>query len=151
MTEPRKVSRKAYQEFKGERWNAMNHLLAMSRLEELTPIQRKAHLAYWYESEVRNGGHWQYFCNKAAHDQNEVIEALHEIGAKKQAEILTQALARLPEDIHRPETVEEFIAGYDEVEMTDLDFALDECSKKIMDYLEDYLDRYESEFIEWIP
>ena len=137
--------------FEGERWNAMNDLLALSELEDLTPIQRKAHLAYWYMSEVYNGGHWQYFCNKVHYDHEEVVESLLAVGAKEQAEILEKALAGFSQDIRYPETVEEFIAGYDEVDMHDLDTAFGSCTKKIEDCLEDYLDRYESEFIEWTP
>ena len=151
MAAPTKVSRSAFEKFAGERWNAMNDLLALSELEDLTPVQRRAHLAYWYMSEVYNGGHWQYFCNKAHYDHKEVIESLRAVGAEEHAEILMQALAKLPEDIRRPERVEQFIDGYDEVDMQLLDAAFGECTKQIEDYLEGYLDRYESEFIEWMP
>lgn len=151
MTPPIKVSRKAYEAFQGERWNAMNSLLALSELEDLTPVQRRAHLAYWYMSEVYNGGHWQYFCNKAHYDQQEVVEALKAVGAAEQAGILRQALARFPRDIHYPETVEDFIAGYDEVDMDDLDQASGRCNRTMEDCLLDYLDRHESEFVEWTP
>ena len=151
MVAPRKVSRKAFQEFEGERWNAMNDLLAMSELEDLTPIQRQAHLAYWYMSEVYNGGHWQYFCNKAHYDHNEVAEALCEVGASEHAEILTQAFARLPEGIRCPKTIVEFIDGYDEVDLHDLDTAFGSCKKTIEGCLEEYLNRHEGAFIEWIP
>ncbi len=151
MAAPKKVSRKAFEEFAGERWNAMIDLLGLSQLGDLTPVQRRAHLAWCYMSEVYNGGHWQYFCNMPHYDHKEVIESLRAVGAEEQAEILTQAMAKLPEDIRRPETVEQFIDGYDEVDMQHLDTAFYECTKKIEDYLEDYLDRYESEFIEWMP
>lgn len=151
MAAPKKVSRKTFQEFAGERWNAMVDLLGMSQLEGLSPIQRRAHLAYLYMNEVYNGGHWQYFCNMADYDHKEVIESLRAVGAEVHAEILVQALAKLPEDMYLPETVEEFIDGYDEVGMQDLDTVFYECTKQIEDYLADSLDRYESEFIEWIP
>ncbi len=151
MAAPKQVSRKAFAEFAGERWNAMIDLLAVLQMENLTPVQRRASLAWCYMSEVHNGGHWQYFCNDAHFDHEEVIESLRTIGAEEQAEILKQAWAKLPEDIRRPETVEQFIAGYDEVDMQHLDTAFNDCTKQIEDHLEDYLDRYESEFIEWIP
>ena len=102
-------------------------------------------------TEVYNGGHWQYFCNKADYDHQEVIDSLHALGAGEHAEILTRALERLPKAVRWPETVEEFIAGYDDVKMQDLDTAFGECARQIEDSLEEYLDRYESEFIEWIP
>ncbi len=151
MAVPNKVSREAYEKFQGERWNAMISLLSLSELDELTPIQRSAHLAYWYMSEVHNGGHWQYFCNLAHYDHIEVIDALREVGAKVQAEILSRALAILPQDGRRPETIEQFIDGYDEVDLFELDQAFNVCTEQVEQCLEEYLDRYESEFIEWIP
>jgi hypothetical protein len=129
----------------------MNDLLALSDLEDLTPVQRRAHLAYWYMSEVYNGGHWQYFCNKADYDHDEVVDSLRAIGATAQAEILERALVKLPEDMRLPETAEEFIEGYDESDLEDLDTAFYDCETTIEDRLETYLDDHESEFIEWIP
>jgi Domain of unknown function (DUF4375) len=149
MTRPIKVSKKAFRKFQGERWNAMIHLLALSPLHDLTPVQRTACLAFWYDSEVNNGGHWQYFCNRDD-DPNEVIASLKEIGAKEQARILKEAVATFPEGIKPPTNVEEFIAGYDELGMENLDNAFYACAKSIDDCLEDYLDRHESEFIEWV-
>ena len=42
-------------------WNAFIDLIAIEDYGDLSPIQRKAHLVFWYESEVQNGGHGQYF------------------------------------------------------------------------------------------
>ncbi len=52
-------------------------------------MQRVAHLAYWYMSEVYNGGHYQYFINKSSYDHGEVIRALQEIGASEHAASLS--------------------------------------------------------------
>jgi hypothetical protein len=41
--------------------------VALSLVQRIeTPEQRPAHLVFWYESEVENGGHFQYFemCHK---------------------------------------------------------------------------------------
>ena len=46
MASPTKVSRKAFEEFDGVRWNAMNDMLPLSDISDLTPTQRAAHLAY---------------------------------------------------------------------------------------------------------
>lgn len=50
-------------------WNAFVDLLATEKYEDLSPEQRPAHLVFWYESEVQNGGHMQLFreSQRAAH------------------------------------------------------------------------------------
>jgi hypothetical protein len=62
--EPSKVSRKRLHDDPAAIWNEFVHLLAMSKDSELTEIQRVAHLVFWYEHEVQNGGHLQYFENR---------------------------------------------------------------------------------------
>lgn len=44
-------------------WNAFVNVLAMKDYDDLSPEQRPAHLVFCYESEVQNGGHFQYFVN----------------------------------------------------------------------------------------
>jgi hypothetical protein len=92
LASPTKVSRKAFEEFDGVRWNAMNDMMSLSDIQDLTPIQRAAHLAYWYMSEVYNGGHEQFISNHADLDHFEVILALETVGAAEQAGILRDFL-----------------------------------------------------------
>src|SRR6266478_6325346 len=73
MVRANSVSRKEFAKFAGARWNAMNDICALSDIKDLTPVQRVAHLCYWYMSEVYNGGHYQYFVNKRAYDHMEFI------------------------------------------------------------------------------
>ena len=63
----------------------------MEEYEDLAPIQRVAHLAFWHDSEVQNGGHYQYFENPAGKRRHEVIEALIALGLDCQAAVLRQA------------------------------------------------------------
>jgi hypothetical protein len=126
-------------------------LLVKAKKKHCTPIQRTAWLASVYSNEIYNGGHWQYFCNQAVLDHNEVVQALRDIGADEQAEIFTQAMVKLPRDLLRPKSAEDFVAGYDEVNMGDLDNAFYNPSKPIEKCLEEYLDKHEAEFIEWVP
>src|SRR5687768_6411413 len=58
-------------------WNAFVDLVASTNYEQLHPRQRPAHLAFWYNAEVQNGGHYQYFENSAGRRTAETIVALN--------------------------------------------------------------------------
>jgi hypothetical protein len=152
MAEPRPVSRIEFAKFKGVRWNAMNDICALSHIKDLTPVQRVAHLAHWYMSEVYNGGHYQYFVNKRTYNHEEVIRALQEIGATEHAATLASALKKVTASpVGSPQTVEEFLVGQAEVDLSIYDAAFNKCPRKVEDSLEDFLDKHEREFIEWTP
>src|SRR5260370_42147470 len=57
-------------------WNAYVRLLAGERHEDLSPEQRPAHLVFWYESEVKNGGHLSYFGNRGTEHLTAAIGGL---------------------------------------------------------------------------
>src|SRR3954467_13539581 len=121
MVAPTKVSRKEFEAFRGVRWNAMNSICALSKIDELTPIQRIAHLAFWYMSEVYNGGHYQYFVNKCRYDHQEVLRCVREVGATEQAAILEKALEYDPSKHgDYPDDVNEFVEGSQDIELSKL-------------------------------
>src|ERR1044071_9813900 len=152
MANPTKISRKEFEKFDGVRWNAMNDMCALSDIGDLTPVQRVAHLAYWYMSEVENGGHHQYFLNKADFDQDEVVQALAAVGAREHAEILRDALNQVrASPLGTPQTVEQFLESEDAADLTDYDSAFAKCRPSVFDCLQTYLDKHEADFIEWIP
>lgn len=156
MTAPRQVSRTAFEAFDGERWNAYVDLLAMSELAQLTPRQRVAYLAFWYDAEVQNGGHDQYFGNQESFDHAEVARALETLGAECQAGVLRRAWAFVEHAAElQPEGHEQFVRwdesfGYSR-QLQELDREYAECSPELSPrLLERYLDAHESEFIEWV-
>ena len=157
MSKPIQVSKKAYRVFDGARWNALVSLLSTANLDETTPIQRVALLAWVYSSEVLNGGHEQYFVNRNDIDHIEVMEALHGIGAYCQSDVLRSALA-CHSDARRnmPEGYDEYIAwderyGYSK-QLSVFDQQFYNCRPEIETaLLEAHLDRYESQFIKWVP
>ncbi len=53
----------------------------MEDYDDLSPEQRPAHLVYWYESEVQNGGHLQYFENRGTEHLAAAVKALGSLGA----------------------------------------------------------------------
>lgn len=61
-------------------WNSFIDILAMEAFEDLNETQRPAQLVFWYDSEVNNGGHLQYFLNSAGERAIETAETLLEVG-----------------------------------------------------------------------
>ena len=97
-------------------WNAFVELI-IKKPNELSDVQSMAHFAFGYDSEVQNGGHLQYFENmfNRYRDKEDTLvsvtlEALKIIGAKKQAEILSQAAKQYFSTKRKhPSTIEEFV------------------------------------------
>lgn len=157
MVDPVKVSKKAFVEFDGVKRNALIEICTMPTMEELTPLQRIAYLVFWYEEEVINGGHDQYFGNKAGFDQNEVVQALIELNANCQAELLRNVWEYYYNtEKDRPNDFDEFLAWYNQENgvyetLVSYDLKFNECSPTVDELLDKFLEKYEGEFIEWIP
>ena len=153
MVAPKRVSKEEFRKFPGVRWNGMNDICALSEQRDLNPVQTVAYRAYWYMSEVENGGHFQYFVNRMDFDHQVVLKALRDIGAAEHAAILESALSKVAAGakLELPRTVKDYLASEDERDLSEFDEAFFACNKSINDFLEDYLDRYESDFIEWVP
>jgi hypothetical protein len=73
-------------------WNEYVTVLAHGEYEEFNPIQRVAHLAFWYDAEVQNGGHLQYFLNSAGRHAERALDALETLGAHEQRRALAAAI-----------------------------------------------------------
>ena len=129
-------------------WNAFVDLLAMEDYQDLTPVQRAAHLVFWYESEVQNGGHLQFFENRGAEYLRETVEALGQLGAVCQQRVLQEAVAIWLSRVRpRIETVEEFCEVAIEEEFAALDSRFAECDPPLQTKLEEYLSRRQSSFV----
>src|SRR5580698_2196486 len=90
-------------------WNAFVNVLAMEDYNDLSPEQRPAHLVFWYESEVQNGGHIQYFENRGTERLDATVAALGLLGANCQQQILREAgKLWLGRSRSRIETAQEF-------------------------------------------
>jgi hypothetical protein len=127
--------------------NAFVHLLAMTKYEDLDPKQRAAHLAFWYDSELQNGGHLQFFLNRR-HRIHDTGGALRSLGGFEQADIFDRAFAiwrsrsRVP-----PVTADEYVAVALEGEFDVLDREFYRCSVSITELLERHLAGHESNFV----
>lgn len=123
-------------------------LLATEDFGDLSPEQRPAHLVFWYESEVQNGGHFQYFENRGIDQLAATVDALGFLGATCHQQVLREAgalwLCRI-----RPivQTLQKYCetAFYGEFESFDLRFYA--CSPSLQQSLEAHLQRHQRLFI----
>jgi hypothetical protein len=129
-------------------WNAFVNLLAMEDYQDLTKDQSAAHLVFWYEHEVQNGGHFQYFENRGTERLPETIKALGLLNAVCQQQILQEAaLLWLNQERKPVETVAEFCAAALEGDFTDLDLRFGRCNPHLQQRLETYLNEHLSSFV----
>jgi hypothetical protein len=129
-------------------WNEYVNFLASADRNELSHNQRPAFDVFWYESEVQNGGHIQYFENEGIERIDNVIDALRLLGGSSYAEVLSRAAEKYAA-ISRPKasTVEEFVELSLAGEFNSFDTEFHACSPTLSKLLEDYLEVHKSEFV----
>jgi hypothetical protein len=153
----RTLKRSDYDTASYRAWNAFVNLLAMEQPDDLTATQRHAHFAFWYDSELQNGGHLQYFENLAIQslDGDHYFEAalwgLEAIGAACQGKVFSRASKRW---VHRHrcriESVEEYVGAALQGEFDDLDKEYCKCRPEITELLSLYFDSHFGDFVELI-
>jgi Domain of unknown function (DUF4375) len=107
-------------------WNAFVDVLTMEDYDDLSPEQRPAHLVYWYESEVQNGGHLQYFENRGTEHLAATVKALGSLGAICQQQVLRERW--LSRSRRRIQTAQEFCDTGLEGEFESFDLRFHACS-----------------------
>ena len=149
MTEKRVLSQAEIDEKPYLLWNTFVDILAKSELEQLPPSQVPAFLAFWYESEVQNGGHFQYFENHGLDQVEATVDALRKLGAESQAEVLARAHAIASNRSWGDITdVEEFVSEAVEsgLDLADSDFHA--CVPSLMDVLEAHLEAHPDLYVD---
>jgi hypothetical protein len=139
-------------------WNALIQLLVESKLEELNDIQIVPLFAFWYDSEVQNGGHLRYFENKGKLFRNNenvlvnsTLKALNILGATQQADIYSTASIKYFSQIRKhPQNVEEFCKLELEDEFGEYDRRYYDCVPDMNNLLELYLQGHLTEFVKLI-
>ena len=130
-------------------WNAFIDLIAVEDYEDLTEVQRLAHLVFWYDSEVQNGGHLQYFANSSGRRAKEAERALQELGMECQQNILSEAVAHLSKNpLTEFESVDDYVTAARDDAFEAFDRRYYACSRDANQYLEAYLERNLGHFIE---
>lgn len=129
-------------------WNAYVDLLAIEDYEELSVAQRPAYLVFWYESEVQNGGHLQYFENRGVEDLDETVAALGLLGAGCHQEVLREAGALfLSRERPRLRSARQFSEIALQEEFWTFDSRFHDCSPSLQQCLETHLHRHQSLFV----
>jgi hypothetical protein len=143
-------------------WNTFIDILSAEDYDDLSSGQRIPHLVFWYDAEVQNGGHGQYFDNRGVSKVGETVEALRTLGLECQAAVLTAALERRQASTtRRPDAppargslgrimkwllrTNSKAVGFADPD----DAAYHRCSPTIVDALERYLATHEVEFVEF--
>jgi uncharacterized protein DUF4375 len=121
-------------------WDAFLSIVGDATYEELSLNQQVAYLGYWYEAEVYNGGHWQFFRNFAGRYVAETIAALPLLGAEAHARVLKEAFER--------KRAEPGITGNAKAgPFDDFDRAYWQCKPELDELLHRYLDEHLGDFI----
>lgn len=121
-------------------WNAYVNLLALEKYEHLSPEQRPAHLVFWYESEVQNGGHLQFFENRGTLHLTATIKALGLLGAFNQEQILREAGALwLSRSRLKIQTAQEYCETALRGEFDSFDSRFYRSTPPLIQHLESYL------------
>jgi Domain of unknown function (DUF4375) len=148
MAAPQTVTRKQVEDEPFIVWNEYVGILGMSDYHELTEIQRVAHLSFWYDSELQNGGHLQYFENHGDHRAEEVIRSLRCLGGAEQADVLSRAARQFRTTPRRRiVTVEEFVQTALEGEFDELDKDYYRCCPPMTELLKAYLAQHRDDFV----
>jgi hypothetical protein len=117
-------------------WNAFVDLLSSTPYELLDPEQQVAYLVFWYDTEVKNGGHLQYFKLRGTAQLDDTLRALKQINAAAQFDILTKA-AQAQNEEHN-----------DKTDLDALDMKFHACQPELPLLLESYLVQHLDAFIE---
>jgi len=145
----RKISKELVCKESYQIWNAFIELLAMEKEEDLTEIQKNAQRAFWYESEVQNGGHVQYFENTFLDDYSEIINSIEIIGAQEHAKVLKRAVEiYFKMNRTKVENIEKFISESLQKDYQNLDNEYYAIDPNMNYYFKEYLKKYQDEFIE---
>jgi hypothetical protein len=73
-------------------WNRFIAILAQTAPDHPSPAHRRFSLVFWYESEVQNGGHLQFFLNRPQGSAEATVEALQSLRADAHATVLAKAI-----------------------------------------------------------
>jgi len=132
----------------GAVWNAFVDLLSMADTNELSAEQVPAQLAFFYDAEVQNGGHLQYFLNRGVDEARRAVAELPRLGAGVFSTLLEQAVEMWNEqERKRPGTAHEYVDIALEGEFSGFDFQYYEAVPTLNDLMEAHLALHQDLFV----
>jgi len=128
-------------------WNEFVDIVSLLDFDESETSIEAASLCFWYDSELQNGGHLQYFENQGIENSKKLIEGLRKIGAETQKKVYEKALkvwmSKVRDSI---DTIEEYVLEALEEEFHELDSEYYECTPDMNYYLKKFLENNENSF-----
>ena len=132
----------------GAIWNAFVQLLGFAEPSELSAEQLPAYRAYWYDSEVLNGGHLQYFLNRGLAEARLVGHDLHTLGYHDHGELLARAVAAWQSsEAPAPESVDQYVERALKGDFDQFDELHASIQPGILDRLEEHLRQHQQNFV----
>ena len=145
----RKLSKQIIEKEPYQIWNSFIDILAMELENNLSDVQKIAQKSWWYDSEVQNGGHLQYFENTSLQNYSSIIDSLIAVGAKEFAHLLSESSDLfIDKKRSRIKSVFQFIKKAKEGKFDNFDSRFYKISPDINYYLEEYLKKHQDEFVE---
>jgi len=92
------VLRSDMKHHKDRPWTLFLDLVNYSEFPDFAGVHAAAYLAFWYEAEVYNGGHHQFFTNSTGRYARETVPALVVLGTMEHARVLERAIALVEGD-----------------------------------------------------
>ena len=151
MNDPRirgKVSKEDVNKTAQLTWNAFVELLIGTTYDQLEPVQQLAYLVFWYDTEVKNGGHLQYFQHRGTAQLDETLLALERIGAAAQRVVLIKAAQSRLVDHAKAISRADVATQNGAVDLDSLDSEFHACQPELPLLLEAYLQQNFEAFIE---
>ena len=132
-------------------WNTFVDLIASNDMADMSEVQKRAALCFWYDSEVQNGGHLQYFENMATlgfTDYRAVADALEWLDATSQSKILLKAVSiRNTEKRGFIKDAFDYIVRAKEGQYDAMDEEYYACTPDITHLFHTMIEKYQNEFV----
>jgi|GEM_PF-719708 len=121
-------------------WNRFVSYLSSTEFNSFATERESLALVFWYESEVQNGGHLQYFENWGVKHAEAAVVALEAIGCSEHALILKEAIGRYGETDGEPiRSKSEYVEAALQGDLDESDKRFHEAKQGLIDTLERYL------------
>lgn len=132
----------------GAVWNAFVELLSSSEPQELSSAQRPAQRGFWYDAEIQNGGHLQYFLNLGPVEAQAAVSDLRDLGAISFSELLQEAISIWQaQERQSPASAEEYVELAAEGEFERIDATYYAVLPPLIEILEKHLNQYQSRYV----